>query len=187
MTTAANSKVTLHMVSSLDGFIAKKDGDISWMNATDHYEKGVTLSEEEVADFLETIECYVMGSKTYEQALELGWPYGAVPVIVLTNRNLEPVKDSVKCYAGDLQELINDQLKPKFRNIWLVGGAMVAKEFIHLDLVDEIVLTIMPIILGGGTLFFDYIGQEKPLHLLDVTAYQDGMVELSYAVKKEGL
>jgi len=74
------------MVASLDGFIAKKDNSVSWMQSTDHYEKGKTLTDKEIANFLDSIDCYVMGSRTYEHALELGWPYGDIPVIVLTKR-----------------------------------------------------------------------------------------------------
>lgn len=172
------------MVSSLDGFIAKKDESIKWMMSTDHYEKGIQLSEEEVAAFLKTIDCYVMGSKTYEQALKLGWPYGEVPVVVMSRRPLVSDQKQVSFYSGDPRELIIEQLKPKFRNIWLVGGAALAKAFLQQRLVDEIVVSIMPILLGDGLLFFDYLGQEQALHLQDVTAYQDGMVELSYSVKK---
>jgi len=173
------------MVSSLDGFIAKKDGNISWLQSTDNYEKGITLSEEDVAEFIKTIDCYVMGSRTYEHALELGWPYGDVPVIVLTNRDLTTERENVEFYSGDLDKLVNDRLKPNYRNIWLVGGAMLAKDFIRLKLADDIIISIMPVILGDGTLFFDYIGQEQLLHLKDVIAYKDGMVELWYEIKKE--
>lgn len=176
--------LTIHMVSSLDGFIAKKDGSVSWLTSTDHYEKGITLSEEEVEQFLQAIDCYVMGSGTYEQALELGWPYGDVPVFVLTSKNWPAARDTVQFYAGDLHRLINDRLKPHYQNVWIVGGAMLAKAFIRLKLVDDIIVSIMPVILGEGTLFFDYIGQEQPLHLKDVTAYKDGMVELWYEMKK---
>lgn len=170
------------MVSSLDGFIAKEDGNVNWLTSTDHYEKGITLSEEEVEAFIKNIDCYVMGSKTYEQALELGWPYGEVPVIVLTNRALNSNREKVTFYAGDLAELVNDQLKPKYRNIWMVGGARITKDFIRLQLADDIIISIMPVILGGGTLFFDFIGQEQKLHLKDVTTYRDGMVELWYEI-----
>lgn len=172
------------MVSSLDGFIASKDGDVSWMHSQDHYAKGITLSDDDITAFLKGIDCYVMGSKTYEQALELGWPYGDVPVIVLTTRNLVTKKETVTFYSGDLEQLVNDQLKPNYKNIWMVGGAMLTKEFIRLKLAQELVVSIIPIILGGGTLFFDYIGQEQLLHLKEVKAYQDGMVELCYEVKK---
>jgi len=68
-------------------------------------------------------------------------------------------------------------------NIWLVGGARLAKDFIRLKLTDEIRVTVLPIILGDGLLFFDHIGQEQALHLKDVTAYKNGMVELRYEIK----
>ena len=179
------SKVTIHMVSSLDGFIAKKDNSVSWLESSDSYEKGITLTQEDVAEFIKAIDCYVMGSRTFEHALKLGWPYGDVPVIVLTNRDLTTDKESLEFYSGDLNNLINDNLKLKYTNIWMVGGAVLAKEFIRLKLADEIIISIMPIILGDGTLFFNYIEQEHRLHLKDVTAYKDGMVELWYEIKKE--
>jgi dihydrofolate reductase len=90
-----------------------------------------------------------------------------------------------KSYSGDLKQFVNDRLKPNYQNIWLVGGAALVKEFIRLGLVDDIRQTIAPIILGDGTPFFDRIGQEQALHLRDVTAYRNGMVELWYEVKKE--
>lgn len=173
------------MVSSLDGFIAKKDNSVSWMMSTDKYEKGITLSKEEIEEYVKGIDCYVMGSGTYEQALVLGWPYGEKPVIVLTHYDLVSERENVKFYSGDLLELVNKQLRPIYQNIWMVGGALTAKSFIRLKLVDEIILSIIPIILGDGIPLFDYIGVEKALHLKDVTAFKDGMVELSYEVKND--
>ena len=180
-----SSKVTIHMVSSLDGFIAKKDGTVSWMEPHDQYEKGVILTEEDITAYLKKIDCYVMGSHTYEKALELGWPYGETPVFVLTHRSLKKEKETVNFYAGELNVLINDQLRPKFSNIWMVGGSALTKDFLRLKLADEIIVSILPILLGDGILFFDYIGKEQPLHLNEVKAYKDGMVELSYEIKKD--
>src|ERR1700747_1653113 len=92
--------ITLHVVSSLDGFIAKKDNSVSWMdNPGSVYEAGASLSEEEVATFLKSIDCYVMGSRTYEHALELGWPYGDTPVIVVTSRVRPSTRKSVEFYS----------------------------------------------------------------------------------------
>ena len=175
-------KVTIHMVASLDGFIEKKDRDVSWMESADVYEAGVTLEQEEVEEFIKSIDCYVMGAWTYELALELGWPYGDVPVVVLTHRELPADRDTVEFYSGELNKLVNNRLKPHYTNIWLVGGAILTKEFIRLKLADDIRITIVPVILGDGTLFFDYIGQQVPLHLKDVTAYKNGMVELWYKI-----
>ncbi|MEM8968803.1 MAG: dihydrofolate reductase family protein [Bacteroidota bacterium] len=176
-------KVTIHMVSSLDGFIASQDGSIEWMHSSDKYENGVALTEEYINEFLKSIDCYVMGAHTYEHALGLGWTYGNTPVIVLTSRDLKSNKKSVEFYSGDLNELIN-QLKSKYHNVWVVGGAEVTKALLMQRLADEIVVTIIPILLGGGKLFFDYIGEEYKLHLKDTTAFKDGMVELSYEILK---
>ena len=174
------------MVSSLDGIIAKKDNSVSWFETADHYEKGVT--EQDAEEFLKTIDCYVMGSRTYEHALELsksyGWVYGDVPTIILTHRELPIDRQNIETYSGDLNKLVNERLKPNYKNIWLVGGAILAKDFIRLKLADEIRLSIMPIILGDGILFFDHIGQEQALHLKDVTAYKSGIVELWYEIRK---
>ena len=172
------------MVSSLDGFIAKKDNSVSWLKSTDHYDKGITLSEQDVEEFIKNIDCYVMGSRTYEHALELGWPYGDLPVFLITQRELPAKSAHVEFYSGDLKKLVNDHLKPNYQNIWMVGGAMLTKEFLRLKLADDIIISIMPIILGDGLLFFDYIGQEQKLHLKEVTAYKNGMVELWYEINK---
>ena len=103
-----SSKITIHMVSSLDGFIAGKNGSIDWMQAKDTYEKGISLTEEDIAAFLDRIDCYVMGARTYEQALELGWPYGDVPVVVVTRRNLKTDRTTVEFYSGDLDQLVQE-------------------------------------------------------------------------------
>ena len=152
---ATKSTVTLHMVTSLDGFIAKKDNSVSWLNDTGSiYEAGVSISEGEVATFLKGIDCYVMGSRTYEHALELGWPYGDTPTVVVTGREWPPARKSVEFYSGDLKTLVDVKLAPRYRNIWLVGGAMLCRRFLELGLVDEIKLTIAPVLLGEGLRLF---------------------------------
>ena len=181
-------KVTIHIVSSLDGIIAKKDNSVSWFETSDNYEKGVEVTKQDMEEFLNTVDCYVMGARTYEHALELsksyGWAYGDVPTIVVTHRNLPINRPNIEIYSGDLSILVNERLKPKYKNIWLVGGAILAKDFIRLKLAEEIRLSVMPVILGDGTLFFHNIKHEQALHLKDVRAYKSGMVELCYEVKK---
>ena len=182
----ASFNLTIHMVSSLDGFIANKENTVSWFETTDYYEKGI--EEQNAAEFLKTIDCYVMGARTYEHALELsksyGLVYGDIPTIVVTHRDLTIERSNIKTFSGDLKKLVNEELKPNYNNVWLVGGAMLAKEFILLNLADEIRLSLLPIILGDGLLFLDHIGQQHALHLKDVTAHKSGMVELCYEIKR---
>jgi dihydrofolate reductase len=181
-TNAKERRVTLHMVSSLDGFIAKKDNSVSWLEGTGNvYEAGVSLSEEEAAAFVKTIDCYVLGSRTYAHALELGWPYGDTPTVVVTARAWPPARESVEFYAGDLKTLVDVNLAPRFRNIWLVGGAMLCQCFLELGLVDEIALTIAPVLLGEGLRLFGGSPPEQRWNLKNVVAYKNGFVELSYA------
>ena len=174
------------MVSSLDGIIAKRDNSISWFDTSDKYDKGV--DGQDPKEFLKTIDCYVMGSRTYEHALELsksyGWVYGDKPTIVLTNRNLTTNKPNIKFYSGDLNTLVNKRLKPNFKNVWVAGGAILTKELIRQKLADELRVSILPIILGDGLLFLDNIAQEQTQHLKDTTAYKNGMIELCYEMKK---
>ncbi|HVW98013.1 MAG TPA: dihydrofolate reductase family protein [Mucilaginibacter sp.] len=181
-------KITVHMVSSLDGYVAKKDNSISWFETADSYGNGVHITDEDAKKFLDDIDCYIMGSGTYEHALELsrsyGWAYGDKPTIVITNRKLRIERQNVETYSGDLNQLVNERLKPNYQNVWLAGGAKLAKSFINLNLADEIRQSILPVILGDGILFYDQIDKGLALHLKNVTAYKNGMVELHYEIKK---
>jgi dihydrofolate reductase len=177
MSSALRSTVTLHVVSSLDGFIARKDNTVSWMDSSDVYERGVA---DDGADVIESIDCYVLGSRTYEHALQLGWPYGDTPTVVVTNRKLPSTRESVEFYSGDLGRLVGEILAPRYGNIWLVGGAMLGQSFLRLGLVDEIRLMIAPVTLGDGLSLFGDSGTEQKWHVKNVVAYRNGFVELSY-------
>ncbi|HEY3743060.1 MAG TPA: dihydrofolate reductase family protein [Bryobacteraceae bacterium] len=171
------STVTLHVVASLDGFIAKKDNSVSWMDTSDVYDKGIT---DEGSEVVESIDCYVLGSNTYEHALQLGWPYGDTPTVVVTSRELPSTRATVEFYSGDLKRLLDEKLAPRYRNIWLVGGAVLGQSFLKLGLVDEIRLMIAPVTLGEGLHLFGDAGIEQKWHLKNVVAYRNGYVELSY-------
>lgn len=176
------------MAASLDGFIAKRDGSVGWMETSDTYEPGEILIPEAATTFLKTIDCYVMGSRTYETALGfedkgLGWAYGATPTYVLTRRTLR-TRDTVSFYAGDLSDLIHKQLAPNFRSIWIAGGGEVAAACLRLGLADEIQYSVLPVVIGDGISFFQTLDREVCLHLKEVKAYKSGIVGLTYDVRK---
>jgi dihydrofolate reductase len=177
--------VTLHVVSSLDGFIARNDNSVSWLDTFgDVYEGGI--SGESATDVVTSIDCYVLGSRTYEHALQLGWPYGDTPTIVTTSRELPRTRESVEFYSGDLERLASEVLAPRFRNIWLVGGAMLCQSFLRLGLVDEMRLVIMPVLLSDGLRLFGNAGCESRWRLKDVVGFKTGMVELFYVREPSG-
>jgi dihydrofolate reductase len=176
---ANRSTVTLHVVCSLDGFIARKDNTVSWLDTPrDVYEKGIAEGGGE--DPVPPIDCFVLGSLTYEHALQLGWPYGDTPTVVLSSRKLASTRTSVEFHSGDLKKLMDDVLAPRFRNIWLVGGAIAGQAFLGLNLVDEIRLTIAPVLLGSGLRLFSDSGTESKWRLKDMVAYRNGFVAVVY-------
>ena len=185
------SRVTIHMAASLDGFIARGDGRVDWMETSDTFENGETLTPEFVQAFLETIDCYVMGSRTYETALDFeskgsGWAYGDKPTFVLTHRTLRKTRSTVEFHSGDLAGLVNETLRPRFGSIWIVGGGEVAASCLRLGLADEVRYSILPIVIGAGVSFFQGLDRDVALHLLESRAYKSGMVALRYQVQKPG-
>jgi dihydrofolate reductase len=184
----SDSRVTIHMAASLDGFIARRDGNVDWLETSDEFAGGDTLDPGFVEAFLKTIDCYVMGSRTYETALSfeakgLGWSYGDKPTFVLTRRDLARTRDTVEFYSGDLAQLVNGRLRPAFHSIWFVGGGEVAGECLRLGLADEVRYSILPILIGDGISFFEKLDRDVPLHLAEVKAYKSGTVELCYEVQ----
>jgi len=185
-----DSRVTIHMAASLDGFIARKDGRVDWLETSDEFAGGDTLDSEFVETFLKAIDCYVMGSRTYETALSfeakgLGWSYGDKSTFVLTSRDLPRTRDTVEFYSGDLALFVNLRLRPAFRTIWFVGGGVVSGECLRLGLADEVRYSILPILIGDGIPFFEKLGRDIALHLAEVKAYKSGMVELCYKVRRD--
>ncbi len=181
------SRVTIHMAASLDGFIARADGRVDWLETTDEYAGGERLGAGDVEAFLRTIDCYVMGSRTYETALRFaaegsGWAYGDKPTFVLTSRELPRIRETVAFHAGDLASFVNERLRPRFRSIWFVGGGALCAECLRLGLADEIRYSILPILLGEGIPFFARRAGDVALHLAEVKAYRNGVVDLRYEV-----
>ena len=175
------------MAASLDGFIARKDGSTDWLETSDEFAGGESMDPAFVEAFLKSIDCYVMGSRTYETAMAfeakgLGWVYGDKPTFVLTSRELSRVRDTVEFHSGDLAQFVNS-LRGRFGSIWVVGGGAVSGQCLGLGLVDEIRYSILPILVGDGIRFFEKVERDFPLHLTEVKAYKSGMVGLCYEVR----
>jgi dihydrofolate reductase len=186
---ASDSRVTLHMAASLDGFIARKDGRVDWMETADEFAEGAGMDPAYVEAFLKTIDCYVMGSRTYETALGFeargfGWAYGDTPTFVLTSRDLPRTRKAVLFHSGDLAQFVDARLRPAYRNIWFAGGGMVAAECLRRGLADEIRYSILPVLIGEGIPFFEKLDGDIALHLAETKAYKSGMVELRYEVRR---
>jgi dihydrofolate reductase len=179
-------RVTIHMVSSLDGMIAKPDNSVAWFETQSDFEGGADIAT--LMQSMKEVDCYVMGANTYEHAVELsaayGWPYGDTPTYVTTHRSHPRFRPNIRYHSGDLHQLLQTLEQSGFRNIWVVGGPTLVHDFLRLGLADEIRMPVIPILLGEGISFFQSGGIEQKLMLKDVKGFRNGLVELHYEIEK---
>ena len=176
-------QVILYIACSLDGFIARPDGSIDFLKKYEGKNEDYGYHE-----FMKKVDCVIMGSKTYEQCLEFeGWPENKkLKTIVLTKRNLRKVLGAnISFYSGLLDELMKEVKRESKKNVWLVGGAEVVQSFLKEGLIDEMIISIIPVHLGEGISLFGNAGEEVELELIKNKVYKDGIVQLQYEVKKK--
>ncbi|MFZ3384709.1 MAG: dihydrofolate reductase family protein [Candidatus Methanoperedens sp.] len=172
------NKIILYIATSLDGFIARKDGSIDWLSP---YENG--QEDYGYKDFLKTVGIVIMGNTTYKQVLTFGeFPYRGKDCFVFT-RNKENRKDENVTFVSKNAKDFVSQLSES-KNIWLVGGASIIDEFLKFDLIDEFIITIIPILLGEGIPLFNGRSNETKLKLIDVKKFDPGLVQLYYKRKR---
>jgi dihydrofolate reductase len=165
----------LYIAQSLDGFIADEEGGVGWLE-----ERGKG-GDYGYSDFLDQVGAIVLGAATYEQILGWTWPYGEIPTWVFTHRGLDvPEGATVHLTARPLKEVLPEIKQASDGNIWLVGGGDLARQWVDERLLDELILFVVPLLLGGGVrLFGDTV--ETDLELVGVKAYEEtGFVELRY-------
>jgi len=167
-------KIILFIASSLDGHIARENGDIDWLpeNTASGY-----------GDFYKSVDTVIMGKKTYDQVLTFGdYPYKDKKSYVFT-RKIDQSKDENTEFVHDVDKLVKDIISNPGTNIWLVGGADIISTFLNLGFVDEIILSIIPVVLDKGIPLFKNIQKETKLELIKTTDYE-ALVELHYKVLK---
>lgn len=167
-------KIKLFIASSLDEYIAREDGSIDWLPQTGN--SGYN-------EFYKTVDTVIMGRKTYDQILTFGkYPYEDKTSYVFT-RNSNKRKDSNVEFVFETEKFLKELISSSGKDIWLVGGAELVSAFLNQDFVDEIILSIIPVVLGKGIPLFKNIQREIKLQLIKTTEY-DKLVELHYKVLK---
>ena len=171
-------KVSVYIANSLDGFIARQNGDIDWLTG------GEGGEDYGYAQFISDIDHIVMGRNTYEKVLTFGgWPY-AKKVIVLSSRNLTippELSDKVEALNLSPRELINDMDTRSAKHIYLDGGVTIQR-FLHEGLVDEMTITTIPILIGEGLSLFGKLKEDVKLELLKSESFKNGFVQNKYKV-----
>lgn len=175
----AGRNVCLFIAASMDGFIARPDGDISFLNMVEQEGEDYGYSS-----FLKTIDTVILGRKTYDKILSMGveLPYGNRPVYVLT-RSARADRGNIHFYQGDLKELIKKLQKESGANLYCDGGAETIARLMQQDLIDEMVISIIPVLLGEGIRLFSAPFPEKRLSLLKCQTFEKGLVQMHYTCR----
>lgn len=170
-------KVFGGMAASLDGFIASRDGDMSWLNDA--------MSPGEDYGFAETERrtgVYIMGANTYREISRTGASAGGrIHTYVVTHQSdLRRAGKNVVLFSGDLRDLVSKARAQTSRDVCVFGGANLVTQLIDLDLIDELGIAIIPVLLGDGVPFFGRLSQLKKLKLVECKQFPSGIVLLNY-------
>jgi len=175
----SNRKLIVYISMSLDGFLATRDDDLSWLSIAE--KEGVDYG---YASFTESVDTYIVGRKTYDvvrNLLDGAFPQGKqYDCYVITRREKSP-ENGVTFYTGNLEELIRDIKSKPGKNIYCDGGGVLVKLLMEHDLIDEYIISVMPIILGDGKRLFQGGTPQLNIKLQSSEQYETGVVQLRYA------
>jgi dihydrofolate reductase len=172
--------VRAFLAVSLDGFIAGPNDELDWLPG-----HGQGDAEDTFTPFFAEIGAMLMGRRTFDVVSGFGgkWPYGETPVLVATSRPLETGQSSVRRVHGPIGDMIEEARRVAGdRDVYIDGGALF-RSALEVGLVDEITLTIVPIVLGAGIPLFSGTGR-KPLSLASTREIGAGMVQLRYRFRE---
>ena len=169
-------KLILYIATSLDGYIAGPDDDLSFLSLVEKEGQDYGYT-----DFLKTVDTVILGRRTYDWVIknagELSYP--DKEVYVITRKERENI-GKVEFYCGDLEELIKKLKSTSGKNIFCDGGAQIVNQLLKFRLIDEFVISVIPVLLGNGTkLFQDFISTQN-LKLIESKQFESGLVQLKY-------
>ncbi len=174
-------QVKLYIAASLDGYIARKDGSLDWLTDL----PGSDGSDHGYAEFYETIDTVIMGRKTYEEVLgfDVEWPYADAGTYVVSRSTQQKIRtDNTRLLGDDVIDTIRKMKASDGKDIWLVGGGELVSLFLQHGLIDQVILSIAPVILGDGIPLFPGIVNEVRLVLDGVKAFSTGITTLTYSI-----
>ena len=170
------------VATSIDGFIADKDGGIDWLQSVPNPEQ----SDLGYNDFIEQMDAIIMGRNTFETVcgFDIDWPY-KIPVFVLSNSLKEiPIAYAKNAFLvkGSLSEIL-DQIHKKGHNQLYIDGGATIQSFLKEELVDELIITTIPIVLGDGIPLFSKLNQSVTLELVSSKVFNKHLVQSHYRKK----
>lgn len=172
-------KIILYIATSLDGYIARENGSVDFLDV--YNESGDDYGYKEFYDSIDTI---IMGGTTYGQfgsSKKFKSFYMGKPIFVFSRKN-SGKNENVTFVNENVKEFVNTLNPTTSKNIWMLGGASILDEFLKNDLVDEFIITVMPVLLGKGISLFKKGHVERKLKLLNVKTHDLGVVQLHYMI-----
>ena len=179
-------KASVYVGTSLDGFIARRNGSIDWLNEA----QGLVPKGEDCGykAFMDSVDTLIMGRKTFEQVLTFGpWHYGDTPVVVLSHNPVtipSNLPDTVSCSSESPQALLNRLSGQGVKHVYVDGGTTI-QGFLAESLIDEITITRVPVILGDGIPLFGPMKKDLKLIQVSTKAYDFGLVQTTYQIEKD--
>jgi dihydrofolate reductase len=175
---SSGRKVIVYIAVSLDGYIARKDGDIDWLSAVNSKDEDYGYSE-----FLKNVDTVIIGRKTYDKVLSfgIGYPHGKFKNYIITRKKRRS-SDNIEFYNGNMRKLISSLKKEKGKNVFVDGGAEIVNLFMKHNLIDEFIISVIPVFLGNGIRLFKNKRPEVKLKLESCKSFSSGLAQLHYKV-----
>jgi len=175
-------KASVFIAASLDGFIARENGDIDWLSLAYDEEDAEDYGYQE---FMDSVDVLIMGRKSFEKVLTFGeWPYGDKRVVVLSSRSLaipDGIADTVESKSCTADDLVK-QLSESGANHLYIDGGKTIQGFLSAGLIQQFIITIVPILLGGGIPLFGLLNDDIKLNHVETRSYSNGLVQSKYEV-----
>ncbi|MGD9487404.1 MAG: dihydrofolate reductase family protein [Calditrichaceae bacterium] len=176
-------KCSVYIATSIDGFIAKRDGGIEWLDNPEY--SGVELKGLDYDDFIATVDAIVMGRNSYEKVRTFGfWPYEKTPVVVLTRRQMDipnELQGKMRVENRTPKQLVTMLGKEGYQHLYIDGGITI-QGFLRAGLIDEITITRIPVLLGSGIPLFGELEKEIPTRLISASDSDNGFVQVRYEI-----
>ena len=172
-------RLRVFIACSLDGFIAGPNDELDWLAGDDG------AAEDTFTPFLAQIGALLMGRRTYDVVLGLdGWPYGDIPLLVATSKPLVATRASVRAVGGSIAELVAQAKQAAGeRDVYIDGGALI-RSALDAGLIDDMVVTLIPIVLGSGLPLFAGVGRRHRLERIGERHIGGGLVQINYKPRK---
>lgn len=173
--------VIVFIATSADGFIARPDGDVSWLD------RGRPPEDYGTLDFMKTVDTILWGRKTYEKGLELGGGFDErVKNYVFSRRPPDDPPPGVTFVDEPIADFCRGLRAAPGNDIWMMGGGEIIASFLDAGEIDELIIYVMPVLIGEGIRLIAERHGDVPLALVSSHAYEDGVVKLHYRVEREG-